>query len=267
MRNGQQGSDPDLIQEFGKKVSFGKTTDDYATHRAGFPRAFFDMLELRGWVKPKMQALDIGTGTGTVARGLHASGCTVTATDPSPEMLAQARLSSPGVTFQEGVAERLNFDMARFDLVTAGQCWHWFQREEAAGEILRVLKPAGRIVIAHFDWLPLKGNMVAATEALILKYNPDWSAHGGAGVYPAWLTDLGDPGFEQIETASFDIAQPYTHEAWRGRIRASAGVAASLNHEAVQEFDTELAAILDKSFPANPMQVPHRVWLVTATKP
>ncbi len=266
MSGGQQGQDPELIRIFGKQVSFGKTSDDYATHRAGFPPAFFDLLTSRGWAKPSMTTLDIGTGTGTVARGLQNVGCSVTATDPSPEMLVQAREMSTGITFQRGVAEELNFDTNHFDLVTAGQCWHWFRRDQAAKEIFRVLNPNGRVVIAHFDWLPLTGNMVAATEDLILKYNPNWAAHGGAGVYPAWLTDLGNAGFEQIETASFDIAQPYTHAAWRGRIRASAGVAASLDSDAVHKFDVELASTLAKGFPVDPMQIPHRVWLVTATK-
>lgn len=267
MSRPEHGPDPEKIRQFGKQVSFGKTSDDYATHRAGFPQAFFQLLSDRNWVKAGMAALDIGTGTGTVARGLHALGCDVMATDPSGDMLAQARQMSEGVSYQIGKAEELGFEDNSFDLVTAGQCWHWFDRGRAAAEILRVLKPGGRIVIAHFDWLPLQGNMVEATEQLILQYNPDWSANGGNGIYPAWLGDMGNAGFTRIETASFDIVQPYTHAAWRGRIRASAGVAASLAADAVARFDAELEQVLATRFPDDPMAVPHRVWLATGMKP
>ena len=42
----------------------------------------------------------------------------------------------------------------------------------AALEARRLLAPSGRLVIAHFDWLPLPGNVVEATEALIKAHNP-----------------------------------------------------------------------------------------------
>jgi len=151
--------------------------------------------------------------------------------------------------------------------VSAGQCWHWFDRTAAAAEVARILQPAGKVVIAHFDWLPLKGNMVAATEALIKEYNPAWHLDGGTGLYPEWLRDLGEAGFRDIETFSYDMAVPYTHEAWRGRIRASAGVGATLPPAVVQAFDEALAATLAALHPAPMMQIPHRVWAVVASSP
>ncbi|MEM7033289.1 MAG: SAM-dependent methyltransferase, partial [Chloroflexota bacterium] len=59
----------------------------------------------------------------------------------------------------------------------------------------------------------------------------------------------------------------YTHQAWRGRIRASAGVAASLSPPNVAHFDAELKQLLETQFPANPLQVPHRVFALIAQKP
>ena len=60
---------------------------------------------------------------------------------------------------------------------------------------------------------------------------------------------------------------PYGHRAWRGRIRASAGVAASLGPEAVAAFDAEHATLLATGFPSEPLDVPHRVWALTARAP
>ncbi len=246
-------------------VDFGRAAFDYAAHRAGFPPAFFDLIASRGYAAPGQDALDLGTGTGTLARGLARLGLGVTGLDPSAPLLAEAaeldRKAGVAVTYRQGVAETTGLDAASFDLITAGQCWHWFDRPAAATECARLLRPGGRLLIAHFDWLPLPGSVVAATEALILAHNPDWPGAGGTGIYPQWLTDMSGAGFAGLETASFDVAQPYTHENWRGRVRACAGVAATLPPEAVAAFDAELATLLQQDFPDDPLVAPHRVWL------
>ena len=97
------------------------------------------------------------------------------------------------------------------------------------------------MLIAHFDWLPLNGNIVQDTERLILACNPGWTLHSGSGLYPAWLKDVAEAGFTDLRTWSFDLDIPYSHEAWRGRIRASAGIGAVLDAAKVKHFDGELA--------------------------
>jgi len=255
----------------GRKVDFGRAADDYARYRAGFPERFFERLSVQLDLEPIMRALDIGTGTGTVARGLAGLGLTVEAVDPSAPMMEQARaldqMEGVAVGYQVGTAEALPFPDGRFDLVTAGQCWHWFDRPRAAAEAMRVLRPGGVLVLCHFDWLPIPGNMVEATEALIMRYNPGWRAGGGTGLHGHNLADLSVAGFRDIETASFDIDQPYSHEAWRGRIRASAGIKATLDEAGVASFDTDLAALLTMRFPQDPLLVPHRVFWAIARKP
>lgn len=263
--------DIDAVRNSGQGDGFGKTAEDYANHRAGFPQRFFDTLAGFGFLQPGCAALDIGTGTGTVARGLARAGAEVSAIDPSEALIGQAtdldKAAQVKVSYQMAKAEDLPFEDATFDLAIAGQCWHWFDRPRAAAELARVLKPGGVGVIAHFDWLPMPGNVVAATEALIERYNPAWAMGGGTGIYPAWLGDLSTAGFAAVETFSFDLVQAYTHQAWRGRIRASAGVAASLHAERVATFDIELADMLSARFPGSPLHIPHRVWAVHARKP
>ncbi|WP_371226118.1 class I SAM-dependent methyltransferase [Roseovarius sp. 2305UL8-3] len=271
MSDDRDGISPDALRAFGASVDFGQTADDYATHRAGFPPAFFNLLIARGFAVPGQSALDLGTGTGTVARGLAQLGLSVSALDPAPDLLAEARVldaeTGVRVRYDIGTAEDTGIADGCMDLVTAGQCWHWFDRPRAAAEVARILRPGGRIVIAHFDWLPLPGNLVAATEALILKHNPAWAGAGGTGLYPDWLADLAQAGFSDLETASFDVEQSYNHEGWRGRIRASAGIAASLNTEETADFDQAFAALLSRDFPQAQLNVPHRVWLATGIRP
>ncbi len=252
-------------------VNFGPTAADYGRYRAGFPQRFFKRLFDEGWARPKHAVLDLGTGTGTIARGLALRGCHVTGLDSEQHLLTEAarldREAATGVTYVEGKAEHTGLPAKSFDLVTAGQCWHWFDRPATVLEVARVLAPGGRLVIAHFDWLPMRGNVVAMTERLVERHNPAWRLGNNSGVYPAFLGDVAEGGFSGLETFSFDVDVSYSHEAWRGRIRASAGVGASLPPDAVARFDAELAEALKIGWPEEPLIVPHRVWALKADWP
>jgi SAM-dependent methyltransferase len=252
-------------------IDFGRTAADYARHRAGFPSSMFERLGTQGIGNRGQHVVDVGTGTGTVARGFALRGCEVIGIDPSEQLVEQAnRLDAQaGVTVDHRIAraEQTGLDDGSVDVYAAGQCWHWFDRDRAAAEAMRVLVPGGAIVICHFDWLPMPGNVVEATEALILVHNPTWRGADGLGMYPPWALDVARAGFGDIETFSYDVAVPYTHEGWRGRIRASAGVAASLDADAVCRFDDEHAQMLADRFAEDPLVIPHRVWVLTARRP
>lgn len=252
-------------------VDFGLTAGDYATHRAGFPDTFFERVAEGGVGHPGQDLVDLGTGTGTLARGFALRGCSVIGIDPAEPLLEEAKRfdQAAGVTveYRVATAEDTGLPGQSADVVTAGQCWHWFDRPAAAREVAWILRPDGVVVIAHFDWIPLSGNVVEATEDLVLAHNPAWNMARGTGLYPAWLTDLGEAGFHEIETFSYDLDVPYTHEAWRGRIRASAGVGASMAADEVEVFDSGLSVLLRRRFPEPVLQIHHRVFAVIARAP
>jgi SAM-dependent methyltransferase len=116
-----------------------------------------DALVHRATLRSGEHALDIGTGTGAVARraeaivGPHGR---VVGTDISPEMLARARRASRNpalgnLTFLGGRAEAIPVDDAAFDVVLAClSVMYVIDREAAAREIARALKPGGRFVAA-----------------------------------------------------------------------------------------------------------------------
>lgn len=248
------------------KADFGRTADDYRKFRAGFPQSFFEVLKDQGIIAGSECVVDLGTGTGTLARGVARLGCHVIGIDPSAEMLIQARklAESDGVdvAWKQASAEETGLEDASVDIVAAGQCWHWFDAGKAMRETRRILRKNGLLVIAHFDWLAFSGNVVQQTEELIHQVNPKWTAGGGVGIHPEWFRHLSEGGFQEIRSLSYDENVSYTHEAWRGRIRASAGIGASLSQEAVEAFDRRHAEMLARDFPDDPLVIPHRVFII-----
>ncbi len=253
------------------QADFGKTAKDYAQFRAGFPPSLFARLATFGIGSVGQRIVDLGTGTGTLARSFAGQGCRVIGIDPAQPMLEAARRLDEQVNVQveyrNATAEAASLPDNEADVVTAGQCWHWFNRPVAAEEVKRILKPGGLLVIAHLDWLPLKDNVVELTENLIMAHNPSWNLGGGCGIYEQWFRDVAEAGFTNIESFTYDVPVPYTHESWRGRIRASVGISASLSPEQVAVFDAELQALLQTRFPNPDMSILHRIFTLISQSP
>jgi ubiquinone/menaquinone biosynthesis C-methylase UbiE len=122
-------------------------------------------------VRAGQSVLDVGCGTGVVAVTAARAGAKVTGLDLTPELLAQARQSAPlagvEVAWHEGDAESLPFPDAAFDVVLS-QFGHMFapRPEVVTKEMLRVLKPGGRIAFA--TWPPEQ--FVGRAFALTARY-------------------------------------------------------------------------------------------------
>ena len=251
--------------------TFGNAATDYERYRATYPSELFDRLKAAGVETENRRVLDLGTGTGFLARELRQRGSSVIGVDLDRELLAVARRASregaDRTAYIRAKAEQIPIRENSVDLVTAGQCWHWFDRDQVCSEVQRVITSGGTVVITHFDWQPRNRNVVDTTEQLILDWNPDWPGAGGTGFYPDWTRNLSEAQFQNIETFSFETTVEYSHEAWRGRIRASAGVGGSLSEEEIREFDEQLDDHLQSSFPDEPLEVPHRSFTVICTAP
>ena len=249
-------------------IDFGLAAEDYARHRPGFPDDFFDYVLRYGIGGAGQRVLDVGTGTGALARGFARQGCRVVGLDPSPEMLTQAAALGQGegvrVHLVRGWVEAMGLAPDAFDVVCAGQCWHWFDRTRAAVEVARVVRSGGRVLVAYFTYLSDAGTVGAATEGLILKHNPSWHLAGSDGRQPWVRGDLETAGLRYVDTFEFDLAVALTHAAWRGRIRASNGVL-MMPADVSAAFDAELAALLAREY-QEPLLVPHRIFGVVAEK-
>jgi len=249
-------------------IDFGPAAWEYARHRPGFPDAFFDRVGRAGIGTPGQRVLDLGTGTGSLALGFAARGCCVVGLDPSAEMLREAvaltRAARLRVHYVRAVAEASGFTEGAFDVVCAGQCWHWFDRVRASREIARLLRARGHALIGYLSYLSEPGTLGAATEELILRHHSDWGLAGSDGRVPQFAADLAAQGFGGLTTFEFDLDILFTHDSWRGRFRACNGVF-TLPLEKREAFDADLRALLAASYP-DPIHVPHRVFGILAHK-
>jgi SAM-dependent methyltransferase len=123
------------------------------------------------------RVLDVGTGSGIAAIVAARCGARVIGVDPTAALLTKARenatLAGVDVNWQDGVAEMLPFDDASFDIVLS-QYAHMFSTapERAASEMLRVLRPGGRIAFAA--WTP--DGLAPRLMGLTLAYLPPMPA-------------------------------------------------------------------------------------------
>ncbi len=232
----------------GRTIDWGKTSDDYASHRPGPPPSFYARLLALGAGRPGQRILDLGTGTGVVARTFAARGARVAGIDVSIRQLEAARAlaceQELDLDLREAPAEALPFSDASFDVVSANQCWLYFDLARVIPEVRRVLAPGGRLVTSHFTYLPRLSPIAQESERLVLEYNPDWSGvdwGGRVSAQPRWSRDA----FNVRAFFVYDEPISFSRDAWRGRMRALRGIGASLPEEQVRAFDREHAALLE----------------------
>ncbi len=101
------------------------------------------------------RVLDLACGTGVLARAAAArigEPERVVGVDPNRGMLAVAAECAPDIDWREGRAERIGFDDASFDAVVCQFGLMFFEdREAGLREMLRVLRPGGRLAVAVWD--------------------------------------------------------------------------------------------------------------------
>ena len=249
---------PGDANDDGNNIDWSRASVDYARFRPGFPPSFFERLEEFGigqrCVRGKsgqlsQRILDLGTGTGALAREFARRGLEVTGVDIAEGQIEQARnlarAENLEIDFICAPAEKTGLPDSSFDIVSAGQCWQYFDKRLIAAEIKRMLTDDGKLLICHFCWLPRQDRVARKTEELIIRFNPQWSAGDWDGEPPVFPDDT-TANFKLMGKFVYDEEIPFTRESWRGRIRACRGVAVTLPPDKALEFDSEHTRLLEK---------------------
>ena len=226
--------------DHGAPFDWGRASEEYAKYRDIYPEAFYQRILDLGLCREGQDALDLGTGTGVLPRNLARYGARWTGVDLSENQITEAkRLASEkglDIRFLAAPAERTGLPDGAFDVVTACQCFTYFDKARALAEISRLLKKNGRFLILFMAWLPYESEIALRSEQLVLRYNPDWTGGGMRQESPEPPSEAAK-WFDCLHCESFSLAVPFTRESWHGRLIACRGIGASgLPQEQIKAF-------------------------------
>ncbi|HZS34548.1 MAG TPA: methyltransferase domain-containing protein [Methylomirabilota bacterium] len=165
----------------------------------GYKHLSFELLALA----EGDHVLDVGCGTGEDARAIAGlvRGVAVTGLDVDEARVGEARAQTLGlprpVDFQVGDVYALEFEDASFDACRADRVFHHLtDPRKALGEMARVTRPGGRLVVSDVDYdtLVVEGGDPGVTRR-ILEHHADRMESGRVGrQLPGLFADAGlDP--------------------------------------------------------------------------
>ena len=123
--------------------SLDRWPEDYERGRPGWPPEVVDVPGLA----PAATVLELGAGTGKLTRLLVSTFARVVAVEPAEAMRRLLVSHCPEVAALAGSAEEIPLANASVDAVFAAEAFHRFEGERALGEIARVLRPRGVLVL------------------------------------------------------------------------------------------------------------------------
>lgn len=235
----------------GRAFDWGKTSADYAKYRDIYPQEFYDKIVQRKLCIKGQKILDIGTGTGVLPRNMYHYGAKWTGTDISEEQIEQARLLSRGmnIDYYAQPTESIDFPNNSFDVITACQCFWYFDHEKVMPKFFDILNANGRILVLYMAWLPFEDKIAGASEDLVLKYNPKWSG-AAERIHPIAIPSCYREKFEVVYREEYPLRVHFTRESWNGRMKACRGIGASLSKEEINAWEQEHMRLLTEIAPA-----------------
>ncbi len=198
----------------GKAFDWGKTSEDYAKFRDIYPEQFYKRIVKLNLCVSGQTVLDLGTGTGVLPRNMYHYGAKWIGTDISDKQIEYAALLSEGMNigYYAVSAEKTDFPDNSFDVITACQCFWYFDHKKIMPELYRMLKPDGSLLILYMAWLPFEDKIANASEKLVLKYSPAWSG-AGETMHPIDIPECCIKYFELVYHEEYPLQVHFTRES------------------------------------------------------
>jgi SAM-dependent methyltransferase len=182
--------------------------EDYERGRPGWPPGSVEVVDD---LLSSATVLDLGAGTGKLARVLTARFDQVVAVEPSDPMRTLLVELCPGVEALGGSAESIPLPDATVDAVFAAQAFHTFDGPRALDEIARVLRPGGIVVLLWNlpagPWQP----STTAAESVLGKQMPQVDYIpldlGGPAASSGWQPNVTNSPFSLFQATAVDNPQ------------------------------------------------------------
>jgi SAM-dependent methyltransferase len=223
---------------------FSDRVENYVRYRPGYPPEVVVLLRAECGLTPDHVIADIGFGTGLFTRLLLEHGNSVVGIEPNDAMRREGdRILAACPRFRSvaGTAESTTLADHSVDFVTAAQAAHWFDREKARREFVRILKPGGWIVLLWNERVTDSTPFLIAYEKLLLEYGTDYNE-----VRHERTTDTIQEFFapSTFEARVFPLQQVFDYAGLEGRLLSSSYAPAPA-HPRCQPMLAELRRLFD----------------------
>lgn len=223
---------------------FSDRVQNYARYRPGYPPDALAALKSDCGLLQSHVVADLASGTGIWTRMLLGNGNHVFGVEPNAEMRrAGERLlvEFPRFTSVAGTAESTTLPDESADFVTAAQAAHWFERERARRECVRILRSGGWLVLLWNERIIDSTPFLRDYEKLLLTYGTDYEQ-----VRHERTTDEVNVFFDPLpyQERVFPNRQEFDYAGVEGRLLSSS-YAPGLEHPKHQPMLQELRRIFD----------------------
>ncbi|MFD5327783.1 class I SAM-dependent methyltransferase [Streptomyces sp. NPDC127092] len=199
--------------------SFGADAERYDRARPRYPEPMVEQIVKKSSGR---EVLDVGTGTGIVARQFQKAGCRVIGVDPDERLADVARQF--GLEVDVATFEDWEPAGRQFDSVVAAQAWHWVDPVAGAAKAARILCPGGRLA-AFWNVFQFPDEVADAIAQVCQRVMPDAPfdfqamLKGAMSGYQGFFAKTSDGireagGFSDPEQWRFDWEWTYSREAW-----------------------------------------------------
>ena len=156
---------------------FSSRVENYVRYRPAYPAAVLDLLKSDCGLSPASVIADIAFGTGIFTRMLLENGNRVFGVEPNADMRKAGEeflRSYSQFTSVAGTAEATTLADHSIDLITAAQAAHWFDREKAREEFIRICRPGGWTALLWNERRTESTPFLRDYERLLLQYGTDY---------------------------------------------------------------------------------------------
>jgi SAM-dependent methyltransferase len=206
----------DPTQRFSNRVT------NYVKYRPAYPAAIIDLLKEECGLTPDSIVADVGSGTGLLAELFLKAGNRVLGIEPNREMREAGEQLLRGYerfVSIDATAEATTLSDHSVDFVTAGQAFHWFDRERVSVEFARILRSPGRVVLVWNERRVNATPFLRAYEQLLHTYSTEYAQVDHRLIDQDVIRAVFPTTPFQLRT--FDNQQRFDFEGVKGRLLSS----------------------------------------------